>query len=977
MSDEKEVLNIAEIRERIAGKNGRDYWAALGDLADDPSVRQFLDGPQGEGWDKSVTRRQMLKFMGASLALAGLGACTRQPIEKIFPYAEAPERVIPGRPLYFASVLNRQGVARGVLVESHMGRPTKVEGNPRHPDSLGATDVFMQAEILNLYDPDRLQAVLNEGRISTWTGFQTDMRRALERVAADGGAGLRLLTETVTSPSEAALIRRILAKYPKATWHQYEAAGRHGARAGARLSFGRPADVIYRFDQAERIVALDSDFLFSQPGSLRYTRDYTRARQAEGDRRNRLYSIEPTPTVTGSMADHRFPTRASDVERVAEHLARRLGVATSTSGMAPAWVDAVARDLASHRGRSVVVPGEFQPARVHALAHAMNRALGAFGQTAIVIDSVEAEPIDQLASIDALTQALRADSVELLVMVGGNPAFSAPGNLRFAEALARAPKRVYLGSHRDETARLSHWALPQAHALETWGDARAFDGTLSVQQPLIAPLYDGKSPLELLSVLADETPRTAHDIVREVSASSWAGAGDVGWRKAVEAGIIEGTAHRPLALTPKDPPAATDASPKGDIEISVRPDPSVWDGRHANNGWLQELPRPVTTLTWDNVAQISQADADRWNAKNGQIIEIETGGRKILVPVWIVPGQVAGALTLTLGYGRAYSGRLGTHVGVSVEPLRSTEAPWMFGGAVRVSRKMATVFQTQDHHKMEGREPVRVRDHGQKHEEKSDAPEGEKQLSFFPQVPVQSEDYAWGMAIDLDACVGCNACTIACQSENNIPVVGKAQVGRGREMHWIRIDRYQEGSDENPELLHQPVPCMHCENAPCETVCPVGATTHSTEGLNEMTYNRCVGTRYCSNNCPYKVRRFNFYQFADLKTESLKMMRNPDVTVRDRGVMEKCTFCVQRINAARIDAEKDGRKIKEGDLQTACQQVCPATAIVFGNLLDKTAAVVKAKNNPRNYGLLTELNTRPRTTYLARVRNLNPEIKNV
>jgi len=970
---EKESLNIAEIRARLAGRQGKDYWAALGDLADDPSVRKFLDGPESEGWDKSVTRRQMLKYMGASLAFAGLSACTRQPIEKIFPYAEMPERLVPGKPMFFASALTRQGVARGVLVESHMGRPTKIEGNPRHPDSLGSSDTFLQAEILNLYDPDRLKAILQEGRISTWPAFLADMRSSLEHFKATRGAGFHLLTETVTSPTEAALIRKLLARFPEARWHQYEAAGRDAARAGAQLSFGRAADAIYRFDRAERIVALDSDFLFSQPGSIRYTRDYAKARQGQGDRRNRLYSIEPTPTVTGSMADHRFTTRASEVENVADHLARRHGAGGNPRGHAPAWIDAVAKDLLSHRGRAVIVPGEFQTARVHALAHAMNRAIGAVGETVLFIEPVEAEPVNQMESLRELHRALWKGSVELLVMVGGNPIYAAPGDLQFSEALMRAGKRVYLGGHRDETARVCHWAIPQAHELETWGDAKAFDGTVTIQQPLIAPLYDGKSPLELLSAFAEEFPATAHEAVK----NHWKGPLGLGvetaWRNAVEAGVVDGTAHRPLWLLPKDAPTSS-AKPSDAIEFSVRPDSSVWDGRFSNNGWLQELPRPVTSLTWDNVAQISAADASRLSVVNGQQLEIENGGRKVLVPAWITPGQADGTISLTLGYGRKYAGRLGSNTGVSVEHVRPSTSAWIFAGALRVARKKVALSTTQEHHKMEGRAPVRVQSHGAGHKEESAHGQDKEHPTLLPVPPTRSEKYAWAMAIDLDACVGCNACTIACQAENNIPIVGKAQVAKGREMHWIRVDRYEEGPDANPQLLHQPVPCMHCENAPCETVCPVGATTHSEEGLNEMTYNRCVGTRYCSNNCPYKVRRFNFYQFADVKTETLKMMRNPDVTIRDRGVMEKCTYCVQRINVARIDAEKAGEDVKEGAFQTACQQACPATAIVFGNLLDKDSAVSKARESDRHYGLLTELNTRPRTTYLARVRNINPEI---
>ncbi|MBV9079491.1 MAG: 4Fe-4S dicluster domain-containing protein [Elusimicrobia bacterium] len=912
--------------------------------------------------------------MAASLAMAGLGtACTRQPLEKIFPYSEAPERVIPGRPLFFATALTRQGAARGVLVESHLGRPTKVEGNPLHPDSLGSTDVFMQAEILNLYDPDRLRAVLNENRISGWSAFIADLRPRLDRLKQRRGAGLYILTETVTSPSMAALLNAVLAKFPEARWHSYEAAGRDGMRGGSELAFGRAVEPVYRFDRAERIFSLDADFLTAQPGSVRYTRDYAAGRSAADARRNRLYMIEPGPTVTGSMADHRWPVRAGDVENISDHLAHALGVSGATpSGEAPAWITAAARDLASRPGRSVVVPGEGQPARVHALAHAMNRQLRAIGATVDFIEPIEARPVSQMKSIAELQRDLEDNRVETLLVLGGNPVYAAPGDLNFADLFMRAGHRIYLGSHRDETARLCHWAIPQAHELESWGDAKAYDGTVSVQQPLIAPLYDGKSALEVLSLFADDAARASHDVVQDTWKKAWGLGFEDRWRHSVHDGVIPDTAHKPLNVVPKDPPAPAKNARTASraLEVALRPDPTIWDGRHANNGWLQELPKPVTTLTWVNAAMISAADAARNRLENGDVIELTTEGRKIDAPVWITPGVAEGAVVLTLGHGRRYGGRAAVGTGTDVNLLRGTAMPWFSESEWKKTRKTQALAAQQGHFKMEGRDPVKVAELG--HIEPEPKPkEPPPSLLGAPPVP-QSPDYAWAMSIDLNACVGCNACTIACQSENNIPVVGPDQVRRGREMHWIRVDRYER---DDGDLVHQPVPCMQCENAPCEVVCPVGATTHSAEGLNDMTYNRCVGTRYCSNNCPYKVRRFNFYQFSDLETEPLKLMRNPDVSVRVRGVMEKCTYCVQRINEARIDAERENGKIPEGSFQTACQQVCPAKAIVFGNLKNPDSEVSKRREDPRHYALLPELNTKPRTTYLARVRNLNPEIK--
>ncbi len=983
---EIESLNIAEIRAQMANKVGRDYWERLGALSEDPTVKAFIEseekgGPAGP----QVTRRQLLKYMAASIALAGVNACTKQPVEKIFPYSTPPENLIPGKPLYFASALTRQGVARGVVVESHEGRPTKIEGNTLHPDSLGATDVFMQAEILNLYDPDRLAAVWNENEISNWASFVQEMRKLIPAMSADQGSGFRILTETVTSPSMGALMKALLAKFPEAHWHQFESAGRVSARDGALLSFGRPMDAIYHFDRAERIFSLDADFLNGQPGSLRYTREYVKGRQADSEHRNRLYVVEPTPTNTGAMADHRFTTRASDIENVADHLARLLGVAAASPvGNPPEWLNAAARDLQSRRGRALVVPGEYQSPRVHALAHAMNRALGSVGQTVEYIDSIEAEPIDQTASLRDLAKEIEAGKVSTLLILGGNPVFATPGDIKFGDIFKKVATRVYIGTHRDETARLCHWAIPQAHELETWGDARAFDGTASIQQPLIAPLYDGKSHLEVLSVFADASTRSAHDIVQEFWKSQ--GLSTDKWERAVQDGVIAGTAFTPRGLIPRDPPGrSAEAAPT--MDIVFRPDPHIWDGRYANNGWLQELPKPITTLTWDNVAQISGPDARKWDVSDGDVLELSSNGRKIQAPAWVTPGQAEGSVTVALGYGRRYAGRIGSNTGFDAQALRDTAGLWLSSLSVTPTRKKYPLVKTQEHNKLEGRDLIKIRDISDRHAEAAahaenaekgaakEAAEGEEPHAMIIPKMKLSEDYAWAMSIDLNACTGCNTCTIACQSENNIAIVGKKEVSRGREMHWIRIDRYNEGTDANPQLLHQPITCMQCENAPCEVVCPVEATVHSSEGLNEMNYNRCVGTRYCSNNCPYKVRRYNFFQYADLKTESLKMGRNPDVTTRVRGVMEKCTYCVQRINQAKIGAEKQNRLVKDGEIQTACQQACPAAAIVFGNLRDTDSAVSKLKTDPRNYALLTDLNTNPRTSYLARVRNRNPEIK--
>jgi Fe-S-cluster-containing dehydrogenase component len=933
----------------------------------------------------AVDRREFLRLMGASLALAGLGACTRQPTETIVPYVRQPEHVVLGEPLYFATAMPLGGFATGLLVESHEGRPTKVEGNPEHPASLGATDAIAQASVLGLYDPDRSQVVTSAGEIRPWSAFVAAMRAALEAQRAARGAGLRLLTETVTSPSLAQQIRALLRAFPAARWHQWEPAGRDGARAGSRLAFREYAETRYRLERADVVLSLDADLVGTGPGSLRYARELTRRRRPDGGHMNRLYVVESTPSVTGAVADHRLPLRAAAVEGLARAIAGRLGVRMRV-GADPAlarthaaWIDAVARDLQEHRGACVVVPGEHQPAAVHALAHVLNDALGAAGRTVEYTDPVEAEPIDQGASLRELVADMGAGSVDMLVILGANPVFTAPADLGFAEQLGRVGLRIHLGPYDDETAELCHWHVPEAHYLESWGDTRAYDGTVTLIQPLIAPLYGGKTAAEVLAALSDRPERSAYEIVREY----WKGERpdsdfEAFWRKALHDGVVPDTTLPARRVSLQDdwdttPPAQAAEG----LEIVFRPDAHVLDGRFANNGWLQELPRPITKLTWDNAALLAPATAARLGLRSEDVVELRYRGRSVRAPVWIVPGHAPDSVTLPLGYGRRRGGGVAAGAGFDAYMLRTADALHFGAGLeIRKTGARARLACTQEHHAMEGRDPARAGTLAEYHARpdfaRAHEPEPPRDLSLYPAR--QYEGYAWGMAIDLGACIGCNACVAACQAENNIAVVGKDQVLRGREMHWLRIDRYWEGGSENPRTLHQPVPCMHCENAPCEVVCPVNATVHSSEGLNDMVYNRCVGTRYCSNNCPYKVRRFNFYLYSDWTTESLKMARNPDVTVRSRGVMEKCTYCVQRIEHARARAERESRRIHDGEVVTACQQACPAEAIVFGDVNDPHGRVAKLKADPRNYALLAELNTRPRTTYLAAVRNPNPAL---
>ena len=985
-------LDLERVRAALDGARGRDYWRSLEDLAGTAEFEEMLHREfprQASEWpeEDAPGRRHFLQLMGASLALAGLAACTRQPTEHIAPYVKQPEDLVPGKPLFYATAMSVNGVATGLLVESHEGRPTKVEGNPEHPASLGACDVFSQASVLGLYDPDRSQALTCNGDIRSWASFQAALRDPLAEQRARQGAGLRILTGAVNSPTLADQIQGILRELPRARWHQWEPAGTHSARAGATMAFGRPYNVYYDLAKADVIVSLDADLLASGPASLRYARQFAmRRRLRDGQTEmNRLYVLEPMPTPTGSKADHRMPVRAADVEAFAVQLAAHTGVGI---GNVPRvqnpefekWLGPLVRDLESHKGRSLVVAGDCQPPSVHALAHAMNQALGNVGSTVFYTDPVEDDPVDHLASLRDLVKDLDAGAVDVLVVLGGNPIFSAPADLGLRERIGKARLRIRLGLDEDETSEACQWHLPEAHYLEAWSDARTFDGTASIVQPLIQPLYRGRSAHEVVALLAASPAQNGYEIVRAYWKRQHPGADfETWWRKAVHDGVVPGTAlplHTPaLQFGWKSTPPEH----RG-FEIVFRPDPTVFDGSFANNGWLQELPKPVTKLTWDNAAVMSPAMAHLLKVGNASLVELSYRGRKLKAPVFVQPGHADASVTVHLGYGRRRAGHVGTGQGFNAYELRTSAALWNdFGLSIRKTGGEYQLATTQNEHVLDTRRHIIHKATVEEYRKNPRAPhegaeEPPKTLTLYPDEH-KYEGYAWGMAIDLGACTGCGACVVACQAENNIPVVGKEQVSRGRAMHWLRVDSYYQGSLEHPEIDHQPVPCMQCENAPCELVCPVQATNHSSEGLNDMIYTRCVGTRYCANNCPYKVRRFNFLLYQDWETPSLKLMRNPDVTVRSRGVMEKCTYCVQRINAAKIEAEKQNRKVKDGEIQTACQASCPAEAIVFGDINDPHSRVSRMKAEKLNYGLLADLNTRPRTTYLAVLRNPNPEIE--
>jgi len=873
------------------------------------------------------------------------------------------------------------------LVESHLGRPTKIEGNPEHPASEGGTDIFSQASLLDLYDPDRSQTVTNLGDIRSWPRFVDAVRGPLNAQKGLGGAGIRILTQTVSSPSLAAQIRAIVTLYPQAKWHVYEPVNRDNVMAGAQMAFGQPVETQYRFDAADVIVSLDADFLYAGfPGSARYIRDYASRRDPDKNI-NRLYVAESTPSSTGFKADHRLPLRAGEIEAFARALAGALGVAgvsASVEGEQQKFLSAVANDLQEHRGSSVVLAGDHQPAVVHALAHAMNGVLGNVGKTVIYTDTVDANPVDQTNSLRDLVAEMRAGKVDLLLILGGNPVYDAPVDLGFADALknTNVPLRVHLGLHNNETAELCHWHINEAHYLEAWGDTRSYDGTVTIVQPLIQPLYSGRSALEVAAFFSGQPNVTGYELVRGYWHKQHSGDFDSFWRKSVHDGLVAGSAFSPKQVSLKAGGFPSSSPEAGEIEINFRRDPAIYDGQFANNGWLQELPKPLTKLTWDNAVLISPAMADRMKLKTEDMVELDVRGRKAQAPIWIQPGHPDKSITVFLGYGRKRAGRAGTGLGFDMYSVRTTSALWFTNGvqirSLGDTYKLATTqgYQTMDTPVGE-RELVQAATLEKYREEPNFAKEGEPptELTLYKPYDYKKEPYAWGMAIDMNSCVGCNNCILACQSENNIAVVGKEQVVKGRHMHWLRVDVYYEGDRAHPAAHFQPVPCMQCENAPCEVVCPVGATVHSTEGLNDMVYNRCIGTRYCSNNCPYKVRRFNFLLFQDWETPQYKMMRNPDVSIRSRGVMEKCTYCIQRINEHRIDAERADSMIKDGDLQTACQQSCPADAIVFGNINDPNSRVSKLKSRARNYSLLGELNTRPRTTYLAEIRNPNPEME--
>jgi MoCo/4Fe-4S cofactor protein with predicted Tat translocation signal len=1012
----------------------KTYWRSLAQIEERPEYRAALEREFPEGASElpqGMTRRNMIMLLGASASLAGLAGC-RRPVEEIVPYVNAPEEFVPGIPRSYATTMPFGRSAYGLIVESHEGRPTKIEGNPSHPSTLGASSARVQASVLGLYDPDRSQSVTENGARKSWNDFVSAWGQLSQAHAADGGASLAVLSESFSSPTLARLVTELRARYPRLQWATYDAVSDENRLAGLRQATGRDLDLMLRFDRASVILCLDADPLLTDPEMIRHARGFADGRRAggsggtpstsSGPGMNRLYAVEGVYSLTGAMADHRLRLESRQIAPFLAALAARLGAGggsqagANVPGVDPRWIDALAKDLLASRGKGLIVAGERQPAAVHAAVCALNTFLGNTGKTVSYYETKDAA-LPSVSSLASLVSAMKGGAVQTLVILGGNPVFDAPADLDFASAMSKVPHTIALGHAVDETSSKTEWHIPRAHYLESWGDARAVGGTLSVVQPMILPLFGGRTPVEVLGLMVAGQDRPGYDIVRDTWKPIVGDAEfDKHWNRVLHDGLLSGSELpevvpalnvQPLAELGRlraggaSASQAASGSP-GDLEIVFLPSPSLHDGRFANDAWLQELPDPLTKLTWDNPALVSPKTAETLGLSNEDLVRLDYGGRSLELPVWLLPGMTDGVVAITLGYGRSHAGRIGSKVGFDAFTVRSSKAPGFDSGVTLT--KLARTYSlsaTQQHGSMEGRPIVREstlaelrsRPTPTESEHAAESPRAAKEggapsaLGVFEEEPhhfslwkehAYDQGHQWGMTIDLNTCIGCNACMTACQSENNVPVVGKVQVAKGREMHWLRVDRYFSGEPAgNPEIVFQPVPCMQCEDAPCEQVCPVAATVHDAQGLNVMVYNRCIGTRYCSNNCPYKVRRFNFFNFTKDTPDILQLAMNPDVTVRARGVMEKCTYCTQRISRAKIDAKLAGRELRDGDVKTACQQACPASAIQFGDLRDRSSRVVQAKSDPRNYALLEELNTKPRTTYLAKVRNPNPDLDGV
>jgi molybdopterin-containing oxidoreductase family iron-sulfur binding subunit len=1007
------------------------YWRSLAELDNDPEFQEFVSRefqtPLQEMPLSSKGRRRFMQLMGASFALAGC----RWKEDRLLPETRRPEGLVPGEPVYYATAMDISGVATALWVKSFDGRPIKVEGNPNAPSSLGGTNTYHQGSVLGLYDPDRSQQVVRrdgEQRIgATWGDFMNAARGFVAQARAQGGRGFAVLSESSSSPTLALLRSQLLQAMPQAQWVAYEPSHAPGVEQGAELAFGQRVRTVLAPEKADVLVALDSDLLCPHAeGGVAYSRGVTSRRNPDAGTMSRIYAIESTYSEIGSIADHRVPLRAAQIAAVVSYLDAELSAQAKPPAELGAAqprpaakfledpeikkvLDVMVRDLLAHRGRSLIVVGSRQPAEVHALVHRLNVLLGNVGNTLSYLE--EADRIGGgPAELAALVAEMEAGRVETLLILGSNPVYTAPADVPFATALGKVKNSLHVGLYEDETARLCRWHAPQAHYLEAWGDARAFDGTVLIAQPLIEPLHGGRSSIELVAQLLGLPVTTGEALLR----STHGAAEEKPWRKAVHDGTLGSSSPtvqpelRPVAPVTLSESSLGSADSIEGLEVVFELDPALHDGRFANNGWLQELPHPISKVAWGNTIMVNPVTAERLGLKDYHMATLTIDGRSVELPVAQVPGQAAGTLTVSLGYGRKAAGKVGGAeaedieiIGANTYLLFTAKAGAMATGATvkPLNRRAEDLASTQDMyaiddigaHGRDERLPQLVRETTLA--EYKAHPDVIKHKVHHPprlnlwQGPVEYTAQKWGMAIDLNKCTGCNACVVACIAENNTPVVGKREVARGREMNWLRVERYYKGDRKAADVRQMPVLCMHCENAPCEQVCPVGATVHSGEGLNDMVYNRCIGTRYCSNNCPYKVRRFNYrnynlefygttpYTGTDSPRAKLKsMVFNPDVTVRSRGVMEKCTFCVQRLQRVKIKAKNERRPIKDGEVTTACAQACPTGAYVFGDLNDKASAVAAAHNVPRAYELLQELNNRTRVNYLARIRNPHPEL---
>ena len=969
---------------------------------------EALGRPSAPAPKPVLDRREALQLMlaGVSLAMAGCG----RPHEEIIPYVDQPEGLTPGIAQRYATTLPLAGYGRGAMAVANEGRPTKIEGSAKHPFSLGATDVFAEAEVLSLYDPARLQTVMQGQTPSSWDGLEAALLPRLQQHKAQGGHGLTLFTGRITSPTELRLIKALQNDYPAMSWRRYEAVDDDNARAGAQLAFGRPLTARPRLGDARVLVSLDADPLGPGPEQIANARAYA-ARRKPGapDSFSRWYVVEGGWTLSGANADHRLALRPDRIADVARALAAALGQGGAAPGLSPEaqrFVQAAASDLKANAGHAVVLAGRAQPPEVHALVHAVNARLNA---PLDVHAPVDPHPEGHVASLQGAVTDLEGGEVQTLIVLGGDPAYAAPAALGLAQAIAKAPFSVHLTSHVNDTSLACQWRAPLSHALESWGDLRAPDGTASLQQPLVRPLYDTRTRAEVLDRLAASPRRaSARDLVRQTwsaqagdhsAAAAVRGQGASGvdegedasgllangfdrfWTQALTDGVIADTAAPPTPAPQARAPALQARSAPADFVLALAPDPTLYDGSWAENAWLQECPKPITAEVWGATLAISPQDAAAHKLKDGDNVRLSRAGRSVVVPVRIAAGQAEGVLSGYIGGGRRQGGPIGSEVGWDYAALRDPANPWMAAVALEHAPGHAEAPYFQAFHRLEGeaRElspeveladlPALARSPLEKDAEPP---------SLLP--PAQEWEPSWAMVIDTELCIGCNACVVSCQAENNVPVVGPHEVARGRDMHWLRIDAYDVGHGEAHRPAFQPVPCMQCEHAPCEPVCPVEASIHDHEGLNDQVYNRCIGTRFCQSNCPYKVRRFNWYDYAhdqayaNMGEESVKAQHNPDVTVRARGVMEKCTYCVQRISHVRRAAEADDRPIGAHEVVTACQASCPTQAISFGDLTNAGSGLAELRKTPRHYALLGDLGTRPRTTYLSRLRNPNPAL---